>query len=551
VAPTVETNVILAISYLIALIVAWIQIPGLLRPSRPLLSRRSFFRRHPVVALAAFAAAARALPSFLLDRGLPFDVAAHFWIGLLTLAGRNPYTDPLAQGRYPYPPLHAVLSAALVTLSGGDRALFLVLDKLAPALGGVLLSVVLYAAARRLGQSPSRALRAGLLYALNPLPVLVTAYHGQFEELPLAGIGLAVLLLSARPGARVRGVAVVGSGLAVGLAVAYKTWPLLFVPGLLAMVEGTRRRLLYPLAVLAPLAVSIALFALAFGRGGVGQVLARLREYEGSNGFCWGYVALVRECWVHPLKKRPNLWVLTFNKDLLYLCIGLLVLLLLLRRRPLETLVAVPLAFVLFTPGWGPNYSIWMLPFALLYSPRLAVRYTVVVLPVVALTYLDSLYAAYPHVAFSWNVLKPLEAGLGLIGWGGTAWLFASLYRPSRRSGARTAQALNSIRRPAATTRRSTDVVEGAAVRQTDGASPPAARACISDDLAAPGKREGVLYKGTAGEAARLFLQFGLTSFSGCSMALGQASKLIECVTSHTLPIRSHGAGTLCASRWF
>jgi len=70
---------------------------------------------HPILAVAGAAAIARAVPTLVLDRGLPFDIEAHWWIGSLALAGRDVYIDPLAANRYPYPPiLHEYLSASLV-----------------------------------------------------------------------------------------------------------------------------------------------------------------------------------------------------------------------------------------------------------------------------------------------------------------------------------------------------------------------------------------------------------------------------------------------------
>ena len=384
---------------------------------------------HPALTIAAAATVARAVPALLLDRGLFFDVEAHWWIGVLTLAGRNVYTAPLALNRYPYPPLHGYVSALMVWLSGGNRMAFLMADKLIPAACGVGLAVALWAAALRLGRAPRQALLVGLLYAVNPLPVLVTSYHGQFEEIPLLFIVLALLLLSGR---QTRGAAAL-SALLLGVAVAYKTWPLLFLPPLFLLARGPWRRLLYLPLTLVPLGLSIGLYGLAFGRAGMGDVVERLRDYKGSNGFCWGYVSALRHCWVQSQSAQPNAWVLPLNSALLLAALGVVGVLLLWRRRPLEGLVALPLAFYLFSPGWGPNYSVWVLPFALLLGLPLAARYTLVVLPVVAVTYLDSLYAAYAYHAFSWAVLKPVEAALGLLGWCGVAVLLIRLYAARER----------------------------------------------------------------------------------------------------------------------
>jgi len=424
---------------------------------------------HPILAVAGAAAIARAVPTLVLDRGLPFDIEAHWWIGSLALAGRDVYIDPLAANRYPYPPiLHEYLSASLVWLSHGDRALFLVYDKLAPALCGVGIALAVRAIACRLGRTADESLRLGLLYAVNPLPVLVTAYHGQFEEIPVLGIALALLVLLPVPGKQRTSVrAMVLSALLLGLAIAYKLWPALFLPPLLlltphwsvgqartrAALGWLRAWVVYGVLALAPLLVLMNVYEVSFEHstllaradhalttsGALGQrlkddhMLSAMLNYKGSEGFCWGYVSVAHSCWIHPASKRPNAGIITINGDLLKVALLLATLALFWRRRPLEGFVTLPLVFYLFSPGWGPNYTVWVLPFAFLLSSRLALRYTAVVTPLVALIYLDSLYASFNHDNFSWTVLKPVEAALGLLAWGGVLVLLAQVYRADER----------------------------------------------------------------------------------------------------------------------
>lgn len=415
-----------ALAWLCILVTVWFRLP-----TRP----PSWVRNHPGATIALAAAIARLVPALTLDRGLPFDIEAHWIIGSLALDGQNVYTAPLAAGRYPYPPvLHESLSAFLVWLAQGSSALFLVLDKVAPALCGVAIAVAMWATARRLGQSSEIALLAGLLYALNPLPVLVTSYHGQFEEIPLLFIVLAILALVREPTRSVSSSnwTVIVSALLLGVAIAYKSWPVLFLPPLLLLVPRRKWYLPYISLALVPLAITLTGYRLAFGLSGLREAVKAIISYSGSDGFCWGYVSILRECWTHPPDQRPNLWVAHLNQPLLIAALGATTLLLLLRQRPLEGLVTLPLAFYLFAPGWGPNYSIWVIPGALLLSPTLANRYTLLVLPSVALTYLDSLYAAFSHDTFSWTVLKPIEAGLGLLAWIGIFVMLVLLYHPPR-----------------------------------------------------------------------------------------------------------------------
>jgi len=449
--PGSDATIWVAVGWLLLLLLAWFALP------RRLPEAARWPRAHPALTVALAAALARLVPTFALDRGLFYDVDAHWFIGSIVLSGRNVYVAPLAQGRYPYPPLlHEYLSALLVWLARGDRAAFLALDKLAPDLCGVGVAVVVWAMARRLGRGDTVALSAGLLYALNPVPVLVTAYHGQFEEIPLLFIGLAALLLVGLPAARhPRAGTVILSGLLLGIGIAYKIWPVLFLPPLALLASGWGakgtsgapgrvgagvRRVetwaLYGACCLVPLGMTLGGYGLLFGREGVRQAIKGVTGYVGANNFCWGYVGVLRSCWAHPAWSRPNQWVLGLNKELLVAGLLLAGALLLVRRRPLEGLVTLPLVFLLFSPGWGPDYSVWVLPVALAIYPAVGRWYTALVLPVVAVTYLDSLYASYAHVDFSWSVLKPIEAGLGLLGWVGVVALLAGVYVLPSRAGA-------------------------------------------------------------------------------------------------------------------
>lgn len=372
-------------------------------------------RDHPAAVILLAAALTRFAPALLLDRGLPYDVEAHWWVGSIVTAGQNVYRAPFAQGRYPYPPLHAYLSALLYLISSHARSTFLFFDKALPAACGVALSLVVWAAACRLGYAREKAFLCGLLYALNPLAMLVTGYHGQFEEIPLLGVGLAYLLLLHEEEGRLYPLLL--SALALGVAVAYKTWPLLFLPPLVLLVPRWPRRLLYVAIVPLPLATSLALFGLFFGRSGLGDAVSRMISYSGSTGFCWGYGSLVQPCWIHPTMLSANLGSHQLTTRLLLVALLVCAAFVLLRRRPLEGMVLLPLTFYLFCPGWGPNYSVWVVPFLILLAPALGRLYTLAILPSVASTYADSLYAAYQHVDFSWDVLKPIEAILGFSAW--------------------------------------------------------------------------------------------------------------------------------------
>jgi hypothetical protein len=159
--------------------------------------------------------------------------------------------EDLFHGRtfYSYSPLWALFLRGLNLVA---RPVGLPLHR---AVGVILLltdvatALVVYAIARRTSKErPELAAGAALLFFLNPVSVLATGHHNQFENVSILFLLVAILFAGARP---VRAVA----ALSGSLLVKHITWfhPLLFV-------RSRRREGLHPIAGLVPYVV----FALSF-----------------------------------------------------------------------------------------------------------------------------------------------------------------------------------------------------------------------------------------------------------------------------------------------
>jgi hypothetical protein len=165
-------------------------------------------------------------------------------------SGQNVYqfTD-----RYNYTPVWAYVLTGLWRLASPNVGLFLVaIGLLLTAADVVTTALVVRVSKRRLGRSEPEALRHGLLFFSNPVSVLISCCHGQFDGLSILFL-LAALAAAASPGPRRS--ARVAAWLSASLLVKHVTifHPLLF----------SRRRsdgVLSDRMVAAPYAV----FALAF-----------------------------------------------------------------------------------------------------------------------------------------------------------------------------------------------------------------------------------------------------------------------------------------------
>jgi hypothetical protein len=186
----------------------------------------------------------------------------------------NPYTAPRL---YPYPPVWVWVEAAAGWLSRRTGASFAVLVKL-PVVAADL--AIVWWLASRPARRAARA-RAAWVYALHPVSVLVTGFHGQFDAAALLFVLLAV---SSWHGARPA-----RSALALSAAVGLKSFPVLLLPVMLAQPgQGARERARYAALVLAP----VLLLLLPYAVADAGALRRELLAYGGVADFGW--IALTR-----------------------------------------------------------------------------------------------------------------------------------------------------------------------------------------------------------------------------------------------------------------
>jgi hypothetical protein len=179
----------------------------------------------------------------------------------------NPY---LAPRLYPYPPLWIWIEAGSEWLSRATGASFAVLVKL-PVLLADLGIVALLA---RWANDSRTAQRAAWLFALHPVSILVTGFHGQFDS-----VMLFFVLLSLRFQQSQRFDA---SALSLSAAIATKSFPALLLPFLILSLGATRAVRFVLLAV-----VPVVLILLPYALADPGALARELLGYAGVADFGW------------------------------------------------------------------------------------------------------------------------------------------------------------------------------------------------------------------------------------------------------------------------
>jgi hypothetical protein len=190
---------------------------------------------------------------------------------------------------------------------------------------------------------------------------MISAYHGQFDALPLLGCMIAWALLGARDDAGVGRPAIAGAAVALGVAILTKTWPVLLLPVyLLALRASSSRLLLGIVALVVPVTVTVSY---AFLHHTSLRAIAHLVLTYGSIGGWWGLglvlgvaraAHLISALQDRRLSQLSELLVLAAVGGYLWRT----------RTRDIaHNCVVVILIFFIISAGMSLQYLTWIVPF--------------------------------------------------------------------------------------------------------------------------------------------------------------------------------------------
>jgi hypothetical protein len=305
------------------------------------------------------AALVRLLPALWLPVGAGYDIESFRMVTDALLGGREVYTAAL--GRHPYLPFQLYIMGGMAQLSNWTGLPYVAAIKLPAVAADVALTGLIY---RAINSGPAVSNRRGrpwaayvaLLFALNPVSVLVTAYHGQFEA-----VTLLILALAWRQWEMGRRLS---SAAALGLAILNKTWPVVFLPVVFIRLREWRERILYALVALGIPVVFVVLYLILFSADPT-PVLRRALTHRGVPGY-WGLGAVLNPAAVVWPGLAAVVDILFALRNWLLLAAVLLALWWTRRQSALDAFLTLLLAMFVVTVGFGIQWLVWPVPFALL-----------------------------------------------------------------------------------------------------------------------------------------------------------------------------------------
>jgi len=296
--------------------------------------------------------------------------AAHLGTKVL-LTGKDPFSlfasDPrFAQlGPWPYPAEYFLFALTAYEGSGSAPILFGIWLRIPAVAADAGISILLLRIMRQLGGSERLARTAAIAYLFNPFTILVTAIWGENDPIAVFFTVLALHFLLRKTDRDV----ILGS-FTLGLGIATKVYPSVFLPMALALVHGIPKKLkVLGAAALAP-ALTSAPFLLYDARSYLGVVFGFSGGISGSNR---GQLDPQFTAW-----REVSWFTGPLDSSLAFVAAGGLVLGLawtytLVRNGKLDLTAAhgfVILLSYLLAVRWSPNYFLWALPFVTLHALR-------------------------------------------------------------------------------------------------------------------------------------------------------------------------------------
>lgn len=353
-----EYWLVLALFWVIAALVLFAQ-NKYSQPPRGLSARWLF------AVICAIALGLRLVPDLLLPVGAVFDIESYRIVAKLLASGQDVYSAAEAAGRHPYLPLQMYWMLAAYKFSLASGWSFTKIVRLLPIASDALIAGMVFVILRW-KRSEAEAWRGGLLYALNPVTILVCAYHGQFDAVPVLFILLAWWCWKSFS-KRGMMLAATLSAICLGAGILDKGWPVLFLPIVLGQLPQWRLRVYYLALVVAVPLAGLVVYLSDYG-GVPWAILMNAAGYNHGVGI-WGYTYLVRLglqafsglAPVFGWLFQNGRWLTLAVLGGVYVCYA--------RRQPaMAGFLSILLAFFAFGHAFSIQYLAWLVPFAVLGS---------------------------------------------------------------------------------------------------------------------------------------------------------------------------------------
>jgi len=294
------------------------------------------------------------------------DVTAWSYASTLWEYGQDPYTQNYV---FNWPPfwltiVHGLIHAGQIT--GIPSHLMI---KMHPITADGIIALIIFRIFITISNGDlKKSLTGTCFYSLNPISIVISSIHGNFISVPLSLLLVAVYFqaFSRKPWN------LTWASLSLGCGIMSKIWPIAALPLFLQKTRSIKQKLMFlPLAAAPVLAALLPLYL-----KNKDMVMERFIKYQSQPGW-WGLTGFGQIWDVRIIKGFCGWYATHGNMILLATFIGLLFL-----TRFLDmfrALLLVFLAVLFLMNGYGPQYLMLILPFAVILQSKWLIPFTLFV----------------------------------------------------------------------------------------------------------------------------------------------------------------------------
>ena len=266
-----------------------------------------------------------------------YDLRSYVQVGELTLKGINIYPS-VANLHHPYLPFFLYIEAMAVWL-GQSKIIIIIIIKIINIIfdSGILYLVYLLS---------KKNLKTTFLYAVNPVTILITTLHGQFDVIPIFFVLLAIYLIKIKKELL--------SVLSFSLAVLTKTWPVLFF---IPIAQKVKNKKLLILIIIFPVIFSL-IYVWLF-KSSLFNIGKTLIYYQGLWGI-WGWTSLLGKQRILFQKLTTLIFLISFFRYSWFNT----------EKNLIKNILKLLFFFFVFTTNFSIQYFVWIIPFLIIEKPR-------------------------------------------------------------------------------------------------------------------------------------------------------------------------------------
>lgn len=310
----------------------------------------AFFLLASVICLSLFV---RLVPVFAMSQGANYDIDSFRLVGESLDRGIDIYSNPATQNRHPYLPFQAYWIGFSTWIAAVSSLKFETVVRLEPILSDAAITFLIFKFIEK-SFGKREAFRASALFAVNPISSMVSAYHGQFDSVPVLLLLLGAWFAQSGPNR---------AGIFVGLGILAKSWPVLAVPSIITNIKS--RKLNFSFWIGAIPILGTVLYSIAF-KADLVNIIRTAISYNNGIGV-WGYTYILRLISLTtPLLIRPADFFFQGSRFLTLILLGLTWYFLCRKVKLIPSILILLIAFLVFTHAFSIQYLSWLVPFAIL-----------------------------------------------------------------------------------------------------------------------------------------------------------------------------------------